>query len=140
MAEDNSLECRIHTPDGTVFDDTVESLILPGEEGQFGILYNHIPYMALLDTGPIVIEQNDQKRKLACGGGFAEIENNVVTVLADTAEFPESIDRSEVKNNIEELTDKLTSTETTLDDVEREEIEAELRRDKVRINVLDEST
>lgn len=137
MADDKTLNCQVHTPEGTVYDSEVNGVVLPGEEGQFGILYNHIPYMALLDAGPIRIEEADGTREMACGGGFAEIEDNKVIVLADTAEFPESIDRSEVEETIETLTERLKTGEGIDDAVERDEIKDNLKRAKVRLSVLE---
>lgn len=139
MAQDKSLELRVHTPEGTVCDETVDSLVLPGELGKFGVLHNHIPYMALLDTGEIVLRTGDGTQRVACGGGFAEIEDNVVTVLAETAERPEDIDRDAVEENLEQLKEDLKSGEGFSDEVEREELESELRRAKVRLKVLDEA-
>jgi F-type H+-transporting ATPase subunit epsilon len=137
MADDKRLQFQVHTPEGTVVDSEVESLILPGEDGQFGVLYNHIPYMALLDVGTITIREKSGSRKLACGGGFAEIEDNTVTVLAETAEFPDSIDRSEVEETIEDLNQRLTDDDADFDDVEREELLKDLERNKARLAVLD---
>lgn len=138
MAQDKTLQVRIHTPEGTVYDETVNSVVLPGELGQFGVLYNHIPYMSLLDTGPIVLKTGDRTDRVACGGGFAEIEENVVTVLAETAERPEEIDRGDVEERVEDLTSMLKSGEGFEDEVERQELESELRRAKVRLKVLEE--
>lgn len=138
MAEEKTLQVRVHTPEGTVYDETVDSLVLPGELGQFGVLHNHIPYMALLAAGPIVLRTNDRTERVACGGGFAEIEENVVTVLAETAERPEELERSEVEETLEQLQSDLQSGEGFEDEVEREELESELQRAKVRLKVLEE--
>ncbi len=123
-----------------MYDSEIESLILPGEEGLFGVLYNHISYMALLDVGVITIRDDSGTRQLTCGGGYAEIEDNDVTVLAETAEFPESIDRSSVEKDIENLNERLKSKEVRGDDVTREDLRKELERNKVRLDVLDENT
>lgn len=136
MPSRKEMDCHIHTPDGTVFDSTVSSLVLPGQAGQFGVLFNHIPYMASLDIGRIKLETDDGEEELACGGGFAEIKDNEIILLVETAEFPEDIDRKDVKSNIDDFKEKL-ETDDFEDEFEREELEEELRRAQVRLSVLD---
>ncbi|MFB6346387.1 MAG: ATP synthase F1 subunit epsilon [bacterium] len=135
---EKSFQCRINTPDDTVFEGSVESLVLPGENGSFGILYNHTPLMALLGPGEIKMEDSGSSRKLACGGGFAEVRDNNVRILAETAEFPEDLDREEVESKIEEINEQLESKDPNMDNHEREELQENLRRQQVRLKVLNE--
>lgn len=136
MVSEKSLNCRIHTPDGTVYEGEVSSLVLPGEMGKFGVLYNHISYMALLGPGMIELGQNGEKQKLACGGGFAEIEDNDVTILAETAELPEDIDRDSVHETVGEIKNELKSGDFE-DEIERNELEADLERAQARLDVVE---
>lgn len=138
MSTDKSFECKVNTPDETVYEGSVESLILPGEEGSFGVLYNHTPYMAVLAPGSIRLEESGTEREMACGGGFAEVRDNNVTILAETAEFPEDLDRSEIESNLESASEKLQSSDEVLDEHEREELEQVIKRAKARLKVLEE--
>lgn len=137
MSNDKQFRCRINTPDETVFDGDVEGLVLPGEEGSFGVLYNHTPYMAVLGPGTIKIEEADSERELACGGGFAEIRDNSVTILAETAELPEDLDRDTVEETLSNAKETLQSSEEILDDHEREELRQTIEREKARLKVLE---
>jgi len=139
MASDKTLDCRIHTPDGTVYDGEVSSLVLPGEKGEFGVLYNHISYMALLGPGTIELGENGDKQKLACGGGFAEIEDNDVTVLAETAERPEDIDQDAVRETIHEIKGSIKSGNFE-DEIEREELKSDLERAQARLDVVESNS
>ncbi len=136
MVAGKTLDCRIHTPDGTVYEGEVSSLILPGEMGKFGVLFNHISYMALLGPGTIELGQNGDKQKVACGGGFVEIEENDVTVLAETAELPEDIDPDPVLETVERIKSALNAGDFE-DEIERKELESDLERAKARLDVVE---
>lgn len=135
MADAKEFSCSIVTPGGTVFEGEVTGLILPGAEGQFGILHNHISYMAVLDVGIIALEQDSEKRYLACGGGYAEVEDNEVTILVESAEFADDINKSEVEQDLETAKEEIR--EPALDDVEREELRREIEHAKSRLNTIE---
>jgi len=80
------------SPEGAVFDADVEFVALPGTEGELGILPRHTPLIASLKSGVIRYTIDGKVKKMAVSGGFAEVEHNHVTVLAETAELAESID------------------------------------------------
>lgn len=138
MSNDKSFECRINTPDETVYQGEVESLVLPGEQGSFGILYNHTPYMAVLGPGVIKIEESGSERFIACGGGFAEIRDNSVTILAETAEFPEDLNHNKVETTLNDAKERLQSSDEVLDDHERDELQQTIEREKARLKVLED--
>ena len=83
---------HVVSPEGNVLKEEIEFVVLPGVDGDLGILPNHAPLIAALDTGVVHYTINGNKKKLAISGGFAEVSENKATVLADTAEFAESID------------------------------------------------
>lgn len=86
------LQLEIVTPDRVVLRQEVDYVSLPGVEGDFGVLPDHIPYFAALRTACMHYEA-DGKTIWAClTGGFAEVADNRVQVLADTAELAEEID------------------------------------------------
>lgn len=138
MSSEKSFHCKINTPDDTVFDGEVEGLILPGEEGSFGVLYNHTPYMAVLAPGSITIEQTGSERSMACGGGFAEVRDNDVTILAETAEFPEDLNREDVEATLRDARETLQSSDEVIDNHDREELKQTINRAKARLKVLEE--
>ena len=84
---------EIVTPEKTVYSGEVESLRAPGVEGGFGVLAGHHPMLAALDIGWMSFSDREHgSRSVAIGGGFAEVQRDSVTILAETAEFAEEID------------------------------------------------
>ena len=77
----------IVTAESQVFSEEVDMLIAPGIEGQLGILPNHAPLMTQLQPGEMTIRSGSDENVLAVTGGFLEVLNNQVTILADTAEM-----------------------------------------------------
>ena len=72
----------------------VDEVVAPGIEGYFGVLPGHAPFLTTLGIGELTYRQGRDERHLAIAGGFAEVRNDKVIILADTAEAPEDIDRA----------------------------------------------
>lgn len=88
-----SFEVQILTPDGPVFNGHVESIKLPGTEGNFQVLYNHASLMSGLEIGIVTINEGGNKStSIAVSAGFVEVNDNKVVVLAESAERKEQID------------------------------------------------
>lgn len=83
---------KVVAPTGQVLNKDVEFVVAPGEVGELGILPNHAPLIASLETGVIRYTENGQIHKIAISGGFLEVSKNVVTIVAHTAELAEQID------------------------------------------------
>ncbi len=88
-----ALQVRVIAPDKTVWDDAAEEVILPSTTGQLGILTNHAPLLTALDVGVMRLRANQDWLAIALLGGFAEVEDNTVTVLVNGAERGDRIDR-----------------------------------------------
>jgi len=84
-------------PDGQVLGKDVEFVVVPSLAGEIGVLPNHAPLVAGLDIGVIRYTDEGVVRKIAISGGFMEVANNKVTVLAKTAEKAEDIDVERAK-------------------------------------------
>ncbi len=88
-----TFQLEIVTPEMTVYSGEVEQLRAPGTEGGFGVLAGHHPMLASLRIGEMVFSEPEQGPKsVAISGGFAEVQRDRVTVLAETAEFAQEID------------------------------------------------
>lgn len=86
-------QIEIVTPEKTVYSGEVESLRAPGSEGGFGVLAGHHPMLASLGVGQIIFRKEGEAPKVAAtSGGFAQVQLDSVTVLAETAELTEEID------------------------------------------------
>ena len=87
-----AFELIVVTPEGQAFRDTVESVVLPGTEGYFGVLDGHEPFLTGLQIGVMEIEQGDATLHAALSTGFADVTTDVVTVMVGTCEFAHDID------------------------------------------------
>jgi F-type H+-transporting ATPase subunit epsilon len=88
-----ALTVRVVAPDKTVWDADAEEVILPSTTGQLGILPGHAPLLSALDIGVMRVRTGKDWQPIAVMGGFAEIENNEVTVLVNGAESAANIDK-----------------------------------------------
>lgn len=89
----NTLKLDVVTPDRTLLSEDITSLIVPAVEGYLGVLPNHAPMIVGLVPGAVKYRLEGKVKYLSISGGFMEIGANKVTLLADTAEKPEEIDR-----------------------------------------------
>jgi F-type H+-transporting ATPase subunit epsilon len=87
----------IVTPSRAVVEAQVDSVVAPGSEGEFGVLPGHAPLLAALKPGVVRYTEGNRTSRFAIGGGFAEVTQERVTVLAPTAESPQQIDRAEAE-------------------------------------------
>lgn len=94
MATDtSSLTLRIVTPEKVVVEMAARSVRVPGEDGSFGVLPRHATMVALTDTGTLhVRDDSNQEHLFLIHDGFAEVRDNVVTILSRSAELPDQID------------------------------------------------
>ena len=92
-----ALTVRVISPDKTVWDAPAEEVILPSTTGQLGILSGHAPLLTALDTGVMRVRPGKNWVPIALMGGFAEIENNEVTILVNGAELGEKITLEEAR-------------------------------------------
>lgn len=97
-----TLTVRVIAPDKTVWDSDAEEVILPSTTGQLGILSGHAPLLSALDTGVLRVKTGKDWTAIAVMGGFAEVEANEVTILVNSAERGDSIDREAAKQALSE--------------------------------------
>jgi len=87
------LTLSIVTPQKQLVSEEVDQIIVPGTEGDLGILYDHAPILTVLRPGQLSYENEGKTVVLVVSGGYLEVTDNRVTVLAETAEFLDEIDR-----------------------------------------------
>ena len=83
----------IVTPEKQLVSDEVDQVNVPGTEGDLGILYDHAPLLTNLRSGQLSYENDGETVALVVSGGYLEVTDNRVTVLAETGEFLHEIDR-----------------------------------------------
>ncbi|NIS75723.1 MAG: F0F1 ATP synthase subunit epsilon [Deltaproteobacteria bacterium] len=122
---------EIVTPERLLFSEDVDEVIAPGHLGEFGVLPEHTPFITLLDIGILKYRQGEREKQVAVSGGFAEVLENKVLILARTAEFAEEIDVDRAKRALERAEKSIENL--PLDDEAYVKFEAKLRRAMVRI-------
>lgn len=88
----NTIRLEIVTPQAKTYSEEVETVSLPGLEGELGVYPNHTPLMTQIVAGEIRVIQNSQPKFLAVGAGFVEITGSQVSVLTDMAVQADNID------------------------------------------------
>src|SRR5688572_25695437 len=92
------LTLEIVTPEAKVYSDTIDSVVIPTTEGEVGILPGHIPLLTQVEHGELRVSKGTQLLFLAVGGGFAEVEDDHVHILAEHAITEEKIDEHAVES------------------------------------------
>jgi len=92
-----SLTLEIVTPEARVYSDTVDTVVIPTVEGEIGVLPGHIPLLTQIDDGELRVTKGNQTQNLVVGGGFAQVEGDRVSVLAEFAIEEKSIDEQAVE-------------------------------------------
>lgn len=104
-----SLTVRVISPDKTVWDAEAEEVILPSTTGQLGILSGHAPLMTALDVGVMRVRPQKDWVAIALMGGFAEVEEDEVTILVRGAERGEDIDQESARGDYEKAQEQANS-------------------------------
>ena len=127
MAE---LQLQIVTPEGRAFTDDVDQVVVPGVEGELGILPGHIPFVTIIKPGELKALQGGKTLALVVGDGFVEITGKHVVVLTDIALKAEEINENEVEEAIARAQQSLKEKH---DNAEQQAIEATLRKSLVQL-------
>jgi F-type H+-transporting ATPase subunit epsilon len=130
MADELMLE--IVTPEKMVFSGNIEEVTLPGSEGEFGVLRGHEAFLSSLNVGEMNYIKEGKKTYYAVNVGYAEVTSSKVTVLIETAEKSDSIDKDramKAKDNAESRLGQLTK-----EDAEFEIARAALARALARLS------
>jgi F-type H+-transporting ATPase subunit epsilon len=125
-----SLHVNIIAPDRNVWDSNAEEVILPSSTGQLGILKGHAPLLTALDIGVMRVRVDKDWIPVVLMGGFAEVENDELTILVNGAEEGSKIDKDEAQKNLEIMTARFNGAETS-----KEKIEATQNLRKARARV-----
>ena len=112
------LKLKVVTPTRTVVDSEADLVEIPGELGYLGILPGHTPLITVLKTGVLSFTNGGAERALAITAGFAEVSNDVVTVLADSADEPDEVDVAAAERERAQAEEELkTASRETLEQI-----------------------
>ncbi len=132
------LQLDVITPERNVLSEPVDEVRVPGLNGELGILPGHTPLISQLQTGVLTYTQGGSARRLHVSGGFVEVKDDRVSVLADMAERPEEIDAARARLARDHAEKTLSSFSGTEEDFER--ARAQLERSMARLQLAGEDT
>lgn len=127
-----ALTVRVIAPDKTVWDSPAEEIILPSTTGQLGILSGHAPLLTALDIGVMRVRPGKEWVAIALMGGFAEVENDEVTILVNGAERGDAIDREKARTAYSEAETRVSQARSSGNRQEQIQAEKALRRARAR--------
>lgn len=128
-----TLIVSVVTPDGPVLEEAFEMISCKSENGELGILPGHIPLVAPLQISAVRLKNGDTEQKIAVSGGFLEVRPDKVTVLAQTAEKPEDIDKARAEEALARAEERLN--QKGQDEIDFARAELSLKRAMNRITI-----
>jgi F-type H+-transporting ATPase subunit epsilon len=135
MSEEITLE--VVTPEKMVFSGKVDEVTIPGTEGEFGVLRGHEPFLTSVDIGELYFLAGGKKTHYAVNTGYAEITGTKITILIETAERADAIDKDRATRAKEKAAASLAQLNKDHDDFEK--MRLALTRAINRISVADKS-
>lgn len=125
----------IVTAERLVFSEDADIVIVPGIEGDMGILPHHAPIMTMIKPGEVLIRKGTEEYSLAVSGGFLEVKPDHITILADAAERADEIDIARAEAAKKRAEERLTGK--TAAEIDSANAEAALRRALARLKVAE---
>jgi len=127
-------QLEIVTAEQVVYSGEVEAVVLPGVSGELGILPHHAPFLTFLKPGELrIVVKGDEEEFIAVTGGFLEVLENHVRVLADTAERLEEIDLERAEAAMVRAKERISADPSNLD---MERSLASIRRADLRVQLV----
>ncbi len=105
------MRLRIVTPVRPVVDTDVSEVVVPGSEGEFGVLPLHVTFLGGVSPGVLTYVEGGVRRRVVLDGGYAEVRGDTLTILADAAEFPEEIDGAQALAGLRRIEEALADGE-----------------------------
>jgi F-type H+-transporting ATPase subunit epsilon len=126
----HTFSLSLTTPDGPVFDDEAEMVIVPGAAGEIGVLARHAPLIALLQAGSTRVYTNreaEEVEEFATGPGFFTVEQDRALALVDTAVNVREIDPAAAQEQLEEAKAELERVERGESEADRWQLEQRIK-------------
>ena len=131
----DTFELELVSPESLLFSEPVEMVVVPGEEGDFGVLAGHTPVISNIRPGTLaIVEGGSVTKRVFLAGGFAEVTKERCTILAEGAMPVDDIDRSAVEQEINSLREDV---DAAADNAERGRTEAALAVAKAKLHSID---
>ena len=125
----STFDVSLVTPDGPVFEGEVEMLIVPGADGEIGVLARHAPLIAMLNAGStrVHLKRGGEVREFATGPGFFKVEQDRALALVDDAVDAKEIDDARAREQLEVAQAELERIERGESDADRWQVEQRVR-------------
>ena len=133
----DKIQLEVVTPERRLLAEPVDMVTVPGLGGELGILPGHTPLISQLQTGVLTYVQDGKSVQLHVSGGFVEVRDDHVSVLAEVAERPEEIDAARARASREKFEKQLNTWSGSEKDFE--EVKTELDRSIVRLQLAGRS-
>ena len=130
------IHCEIVSYNRLVFKGDVDMVLIPGINGEMGILPHHAPLLTLLKIGVVKVRYMEQEDFYAISGGLAHVQADAITILADTAENVDEIDVERAEAAKKRAQDLLSKERPHMDMHEVLAIEAALRLSNLRLDTV----
>lgn len=117
----DKLHFDLVSPERRLFAGDVDQVVVPGEEGDFGVLPEHAPFMSVIRPGAITVINGNETEKTFIHGGFAEVTPAGLTILAEEAIPLSEIDADKLAQDLADAREDITAAKS---DEEREQAEA----------------
>ncbi len=127
------IRCEIVSQERLVFEGDADTVVIPGTDGEMGILPNHAPLLSTMGFGVIRVRLAGKEEIFTVAGGLVEVQPDLITVLADAAENVAEIDTARAKAAQERI-EKIMAEGPPADQDAYLKMEAALRRSKLRID------
>jgi F-type H+-transporting ATPase subunit epsilon len=129
----DKIQLEVVTPERRVLAEPVDMVTVPGLGGELGILPGHTPLISQLQTGVLTYVQDGKSFQLHVSGGFVEVRDDHVSVLAEVAERPDEIDAARARASREKFEKQLNAWSGSEEDFE--EVKTELDRSIARLQL-----
>ena len=135
MALPTKLQLLIVSADRSLVNETVDEVEIPGADGYFGVLPGHTPLLALLGAGELWYRQGQDVHYLVIGFGFAEVQPDRVTILAQIAERAEEIDIARAEAARQRAEQRISGAAVGQVDMDAERARIALLKSLIRLQV-----
>ena len=144
MAEEK-LNLEVVTPEQAVLSEEIDEVVLPGEEGQFGVLPGHLPLLSSLTIGELVVIDEGDEENYFVDGGLVEVLEDRVSVLTKTCAGVEDIDIEHAREELQVAEEEIQRIEELAEPEEEEEVllgkyRESMERARQRLMVADKAS
>ena len=133
-----SFDVSLVTPDGPVFEGEAEMLIVPGADGEIGVLARHAPLIAMLKAGStrVHVKRDSEVQEFATGPGFFKVEQDRALALVDDAVDAKQIDEARAREQLEAAKAELEQVEQGESEADRWQLEQRIKHAENQLDVI----